>query len=306
MCTAVNLTGNFHFFGRNLDLHCDYGECAVKLPRGYALSFRHEGEIKAKYSALGCGFTVGGFPLYFDAMNSEGLCGAGLNFPRCAHYMTASRQHCNICSFELIPYVLSQCKDLREAADMLSRVNITDDSFSESYPATPLHWLFADKNGSIAVEPLDSGLSVTNAKTGVLTNSPRYILHETNLKMYPHLSPEAPTYPDAPLAIGTVSLPGGLTSEDRFVRASYFTSNCKKGSKDEERGSFISILSAVNVPRGSVITESGELHYTRYTSIYDTASQSLTYCSHGHVSPSTITLTSNGECASELEVVSFY
>ncbi len=306
MCTAVNLTQNYHFFGRNLDLHCDYGESALKVPVNYQLKFRHMGELKSKYSILGCGLAADGFPLYFDAMNSEGLCGAGLNFPRCASYRNLSYHHRNICSFEVIPYVLSQCKNISEAVDLLKSVNVTNDNFSESYPATPLHWIFGDKSASVIVEPLETGLTVTKATTGVLTNSPEYAFHENNLKRYPQLSPKSPNYPNAPLALGTESLPGGLTSEDRFVRASYFTSNSQKGTVGEERGSFISILSSVNVPRGAVLTEKDELHYTRYTSLYETDSKRLTYFPHGKTTPATVTLDRRETVETELETVNLH
>lgn len=303
MCTAVNLTGNFHFFGRNLDLHTNYGESVLKVPKNFPLTFRHEGILKSKYAILGCGLLSDEFPLYFDAMNSEGLCIAALNFPKCAIYGKVSSHLRNICSFEVIPYILSQCKYVSEAVELLKGVNVTDDNFSTSYPATSLHWLIGDKSSSVAAEPLETGLTVTDTVSGVLTNSPEYPFHVNNLKRYPQLSPKSPNYPDAPLALGTESLPGGLTSEDRFVKASYLTKNSRKGTSDEERGSFISILSSVNVPRGSVLTENDELHYTVYTSMYETDAKRLTYFSHGRTMPVTVTIDRREAEGTELETV---
>ena len=306
MCTAVNLTGNFHFFGRNLDLDCNFGETALTVPENYLLCFRHTGDFKSLYSILGTGISADGFPLYFDAMNSAGLCGAGLNFPGCANYRKELENHLNLCSFEVIPYVLSRCKTLREAIDLLKNANITDDSFSDSYPSTPMHWLFGDKSGSIAVEPLERGLNLTVTVSGVLTNSPEYDFHKNNLARYPHLSPKSCITDGSVLAGGTVSLPGGLTSEDRFVRASFFTSNLHRGTSDEERGDIQSILSSVNVPRGSVLTTDGKLHYTKYSTYYETDSLRYVYTANGASLPFITTLKKSTNTGSDIEVTKFY
>jgi len=280
MCTAINLTLNHHFFGRNLDLECNYGELGVTTPEYYKLAMKHTSSVTTKYAVIGAGLPANGFPLYFDAMNSEGLCGAALNFPYCAVYKKPTNTHTNLCSFELIPYVLSQCKDLTEAINILKNVNITDDSFSEYYPATPLHWLFADKSGAVVAEPTKIGMTLNRAETGVLTNSPEYSFHVDNLKSYTDLSPKNPFGQNShrtSLGIGSSSLPGGMTSEDRFVRASFFTINAQKASEVEERSNFFTILGAVTVPKGTVKTEKGVLHYTRYTSCCDTDSKLYMY-----------------------------
>lgn len=289
MCTAVNLTLNHHFFGRNLDLECNYDELGVTTPENYKLAMRHTSSVTTKYAVIGAGLPADGFPLYFDAMNSEGLCGAGLNFPDCAVYKKPTNIHTNLCSFELIPYILSQCKDLTEAVKILKNVNITDDSFSEYYSATPLHWIFADKSGAVVAEPTKIGLTLNRAETGVLTNSPEYGFHVDNLKSYPDLSTEknfGQSNYRTVLGAGSSSLPGGMTSEDRFVRASFFTTHAQKATEVEERSDLFTILSTVSVPKGSVKAENGELHYTRYTSCCDTKNGVYMYKSRTSLLPS--------------------
>lgn len=308
MCTAVNLKLNHHFFGRNLDLDRDYGVAGVTMPEGCRLSLRHAESVTASYSVIGAGLVSNGFPLYFDAMNRSGLCAAGLNFPSCAVYRKPTPDCLSLTSFELIPYILTQCKDLVEALTALKEINITDDAFSDTLPATPLHWIFADKSGAVIVEPLANGLNISEAVTGVLTNSPEFAIHVNNMKSYPALSPVTPlaqSSQESSLGRESSSLPGGLSSEARFVRASFFTGCARKGSDTEERGELFSILAATAVPCGSVLTSDGRLHFTRYTSCCDTENGAYIFKTPTSLIPSILYFENKLESCNEIGLTNF-
>lgn len=166
MCTAVSIN---EFFGRTLDVNDDYGQSIISTPKGFMLS-----DTAVKYKILGIGVKSNGFPLYFDGVNSEGLCMAGLNFPGFACYMPQTNGKINVPSYELIPFVLGQCKNVCEAEVLLNGVSILNRDFSADIKSTPLHWLVCDKFGCIVAEPLEYGLKIYNNDIGVLTNSPDF------------------------------------------------------------------------------------------------------------------------------------
>ena len=54
----------------------------------------------------------------------------------------------------------------------------------------PIHWMFSDRTGeSIVVESDRDGLHIYRNTVGVMTNSPGYPWHRTNLLNYPQLRP---------------------------------------------------------------------------------------------------------------------
>jgi hypothetical protein len=66
MCTAISKSG---YFGRTLDVECDWG-----------------GEVVIHKNIIGMARRVDGVPLWFDAANAHALGGAALNFPGLAVY----------------------------------------------------------------------------------------------------------------------------------------------------------------------------------------------------------------------------
>ena len=126
---------------------------------------------------IGVGFIHGGIPLYYDAMNKHGLCAAALNFPDRAVYRTPCDGKLNLASFELIPFVLSQCKSLNEVRGELSMLNVTDEAVDPTLLPTPLHYMISDSTGSVVIEAMADGVHIRENSHGVLTNSPELPYH---------------------------------------------------------------------------------------------------------------------------------
>ena len=70
---------------------------------------------------------------------------AGLNFTGNADYKEAVYGKDNIASFEFIPWVLRQCATVKEAKELISRINITNTAFSDNLPVATLHWIVAGR-----------------------------------------------------------------------------------------------------------------------------------------------------------------
>jgi len=279
MCTAIQ-TGS-RFFGRTLDVERSYDAAAVRVPRGCALTFLHEATVPRHPAMIGVGIVQDGMPLYFDAANEAGLCAAGLRFHQSAVYLPPRAGMHNVASFELIPWLLSRCKTLREAAALLARTNITAESVSESLPAEPLHWIVADRTGTIVAEPLAGGLAVAENPFGVLSNEPSFGYHAAHMAALLHLSPDTPGNTFCPSAamtpfgggLGAVGLPGDFSSPSRFARAVFARAHA--GESVRTAGDFFRLTDIVTVPRGCVRDEAGRLMHTAWASCYEMAAGTL-------------------------------
>lgn len=290
MCTAINETRGRHLFGRTLDLEYSLSEQAVIVPRHFELNFLHEPSLKNHLAIIGIAHVSNGTPLYYDAANEAGLAAAGLNFGGSAKYSKLQKSTRNISSFELIPWVLGQCKSVSEAAELLGNTTLTDDSFSTSLPATPMHWLIGDRTGSIAVEPTADGLKIREDPFGVLTNEPPLDYHQTNLKNYMSLTPMPPQNalcPDIQLkpysrGMGAIGLPGDFSSASRFVRAVFVKSHTLPESDEPTAvNRFFRIMDSVSVPRGCIITDGGKAVSTVYASCADTENATYYFSTYG-------------------------
>lgn len=278
MCTAIYYQTGNNYFGRNLDLEYRYHETVTVMPRKYQLTLRRQNSIDTHYAMIGMATVSDSYPLYYDATNEYGLSMAGLNFPGNAVYYPYCPEKVNIAPFELIPWVLSQCKNTTEARKLLYKVNILNVPFSDKFPLTPLHWIIADENCCIVVEPLYDGLHIYDNPVRVLTNSPPFPYHLQNLCNYRGLSSANGnnTFTDRidllPYSngLGTFGLPGDLSSASRFVRAAFVLHN---SPKDPDHKSSISqhfhILDSVSQKKGCNKVD-GKDEITVYSSCCDT------------------------------------
>lgn len=275
MCTAITYKTDSLYFGRTLDIERSYSEEVTVTPRNYPFRFRYAGEIKHHYAIIGMAYVLRDYPLYYDAVNEKGLAVAGLNFVGNAVYRENMTDRDNIAQFEFIPWVLSQCGTLDEAKKLIERINITGERFSNDLPAAQLHWMIADKSSAITVESVQEGIRVYENPVGVLTNNPTFPEQMFNLNNYMKLSPKEPQnlFSDKiqlkaySRGMGAMGLPGDLSSQSRFVRASFVKLNSVSGETENESVSqFFHILGSVEQQRGCCVTADGQYETTVYTS----------------------------------------
>lgn len=275
MCTAVSFLSGDSYFGRNLDLEKSYGEKVVVTPRNYSFSMRMLPPCKSHYAVIGMATVVEEYPLYYEATNEKGLSMAGLNFPDNADYKEYREDKCNVTPFELISYILGECKDIYGAKDLLSDINIVNINFSEKLPLSPLHWIISDRFGSVTVESVEEGLKVYDNPYGVLTNNPTFDYHLMNINNYMSLHEDfaenrlssEKSFDNYSLGMGALGLPGDYSSASRFVRAVFIKEKSPCFESEEESVShFFRILGGVSMPKGCVVTKDGEYEYTRYSS----------------------------------------
>lgn len=274
MCTAVGFTKTDFYFGRTLDYDFSYGDKITVTPRCYCFDFGEAGKSPEHYALIGMAHIADGYPLYYDCINEKGLGMAGLNFVGNARYGEPVDGKYNLAPHEFIPFVMGQCRDLNEARELLSEINLIDRAFSDEYPVGELHWIISDKNGSIVVESTESGMHIYDNPVGVLTNNPEFPQQMLQLNNYMYLSAKEPinrfcsSLPLKPYSrgMGAIGLPGDLSSESRFVRAAFVKSNSICGDSENECVSrFFHILGAVENQKGCCELADGKYQITQYT-----------------------------------------
>ncbi len=275
MCTAVTYKTNDFYFGRTLDYEYSYMEEVTITPRNYQFKFNEKEAINTHYAIIGMAYVAEDYPLYYEAINEKGLGIAGLNFVGNAHYNDPIEGKDNIAQFEFIPWILSQCETVKEAKKLIEKINITNTPFNKQLPLAQLHWIIADQNESITVESVQEGIKIYKNPVGVLTNNPTFDKQLFALNNYINLSnktPENKFATDLELnkysrGMGAIGLPGDLSSQSRFVRASFVKMNSVSAEGENESVSqFFHILNSVDQQRGCCQLEDGKYEITIYTS----------------------------------------
>lgn len=274
MCTAMTYRTTDFYFGRTLDYEWTYGETVTVTPRRFPLPFRSGGMLERHYALIGMAHVAEGYPLYYDAVNEMGLAMAGLNFVGNACYQRSMPGWENVAQFELIPWLLAQCATVREAKQRLETLRLTDVPFSPQLPPAELHWLLADREEAVVIEPLRDGLRVMDNPVGVLTNNPPFAQQLFRLNDYLGLSADPPSNrfsPQLPLqaysrGMGALGLPGDLSSQSRFARAAFVRNHGVSGTGELESVSqMFHMLGSVEQPRGCCRLEDGSCEITQYT-----------------------------------------
>lgn len=252
MCTAISFLTKDHYFGRNLDLEYSYNETVTITPRNYPFYFRKTKPLKHHFAIIGVAYVHNNYPLYYDATNEKGLSMAGLNFPEYADYKSEDDSKDNITPFEFIPWILGQCATVSEASNLLQKLNLLKENYSNDLPLSPLHWMISDRNESITVESTIDGLKVYSNSIGVLTNSPTFDAQLFYLE-------------------NCMGIPGDWSSQSRFVRANFVKQHSVCGSSEQESvNQFFHILSSVEHPRGCEEPVNNSYEFTQYSSCCNT------------------------------------
>lgn len=279
MCTAVSFLTKDHYFGRNLDLEYSYHEQVTITPRTFPFHFRCGRRLDRHFALIGMATVADGYPLYYEATNEKGLSLAGLNFPGIAAYYPKQPGMDNIAPFELIPWILGQCENVSQAREMLQNLNLWNTPFSEQFPLSPLHWILSDREQSLVLEPLADGLEIHKNPVGVLTNNPPFGYHMYRLADFMNVTsqPSVNRFSDKvdlnrySLGMGSIGIPGDMSSSSRFVKAAFTKLNSICGtSENESISQYFHILCSVAQQRGLTCVRPGEYEFTLYSSCCNT------------------------------------
>ncbi len=312
MCTAATYKTKDFYFGRTLDYEFSYGEQIVITPRNYEFKFSTKEEFPNHLAIIGMAHVAENYPLYYDAINEAGLCMAGLNFVKNACYHARIENKSNIAQYEFIPWILCQCKTVKDARKLIETLNILNTPFNSKLPIAELHWILSDENESITIESVKEGIKVYDNPVGVLTNNPPFDMQMFNLNNYMSLSSTEPKNTFAQgldlstysRGMGALGLPGDLSSQSRFVRVAFTKMNSISGESEKESVSqFFHILGSVDQQRGCCQLDNGKYEITIYTSCCNASKGIYYYTTYDH--PQIIGIDMHKEALDKKELICY-
>jgi choloylglycine hydrolase len=239
----------------------------------------------SKYGMVG--MNCFGFPIITDGMNDAGLAAGNLMFPGFAGYQvfdpaTASQ---TIAQYEVITWILSNFATVEEVKKAIPTIRVCKGPEAR-VGNLELHYTVHDASGkSIVIEYVKGELKIYDNPLGVMTNSPPFDWHITNLSNYVNLTSvnaaavniDGVKTSGFGQGTGMLGLPGDYTPPSRLVRmlALVLSSLPVTGSEDGLNLA-MTIISNIDIPIGSVRDQSGkEVIYdqTQWTAISDLTGQ---------------------------------
>lgn len=281
-CTGIQLkakdgafvSGRTVEFGISLDLN------GVVVPRNYALhGTLPDGstglQYKSKYAVIGG--AMFGTSDVADGLNEKGLVVGDFYFPGYAGYttITTSNKGKALSPTEFSNWILTQFATVDEVKQGIKSVVIVGTT-PKGWPVLPpFHYVVYDKTGnSIVIEPINGELKVYDNPLGILTNSPGFDWHMTNLANYTNLSPinvpvktiDGVTLQQFGNGSGLHGLPGDFTPPSRFIRAAVFSSTAIPAATSQQAVlQAFHILNQFDIPVGAVREQQNGQTVDEYT-----------------------------------------
>lgn len=291
-CTGIELTAQDGtvVHARTLEFAIDIQSQITMIPRGYArVGTTPDGKpglaSTAKYASVG--MNALGMDVLVDGVNEKGLAVGLFYFPGSAGYMdyTPDDAPRTLAAWELGSWMLENFASVSEARDGLADVVVPAVVLSQWKFAPEVHFVVRDTSGtSIVVEVVGGAIKVHDAPLGVITNSPSYDWHMTNLRNYvnfsltnvPPVKLGSVTLTPLGQGSGMLGLPGDFTPPSRFVRAVAFTQSVPPAPTGRESViEAFRILNNFDIPKGAAREAEKDEHgniladYTVWTSAID-------------------------------------
>lgn len=289
-CTALRLTAEDGgvVVGRTMEFGFDPESDALVVPAGTKLTSTLADKSKgihyvAKYGFVGANFK--GLDIVLDGVNEKGLYIGGLYLPGYSSYPENSPQ---IESRALAPedygtWLLANFANVEEVkAGFDKAVMVKSPNAVIGGITFPGHFLVTDASGaSVVIEPIDEKLVLFENPLGVLTNSPTFDWHMTNINNYVNLraaNPDPIDFGDKKVVqlgqgAGMLGLPGDYTPPSRFIRAVAFSQTAVQLSTTEETVlQMFHIMNAFDIPLGAITDTKQKMFkhdYTIWTSVSD-------------------------------------
>lgn len=283
-CTGIMMRDQDGSFvnGRTVEFGIEIESSIVVVPRGYGFTGQTpagEGlRYAAKYAAVGA-VAFKDIKL-LDGMNEQGLAVGAFYFPTFAEYtpVTAENQARALSPSDFPNWLLTQFANVDEVrAGLAASGVVIAPTVIAGWGAEPppFHYVVYDKAGkSIVIEPVGGKLVVHDNPLGVMTNSPTFDWHMTNLRNYVALNPRnvpsikinGQTFKELGQGSGMLGLPGDFTPPSRFVRAAVFTATAIP-APDAAQGieQVFHILNNFDIPVGVARDVSDGVTHSDYT-----------------------------------------
>lgn len=283
MCTAITLQSmqGENFFGRTMDFSHNIEPGIYVIPKNYQWHSLITGKKYIdKYSFIAMGQETDDMLGFFDGVNEGGFAAAALYFAGYAYYDLPTKDREQIASLDFLHYILGSCSSLEDLNTLLENISIVGVEDPVTRTTAPLHWIATDKSGkSVVIEQTIKGLEIIDNPLGVMANSPDFNWHMTNLRNYMDVSINqqkevywgSVSLTPFGQGAGSMHLPGGFTSPERFVRAAFLKTHVTVPKNQHEAlMTCFHITNSVFIPKGIVLTDKGTYDYTKYIAFINT------------------------------------
>lgn len=240
-CSRVLYVGNdsLRIVGRSLDWSTPIPTNIYVYPRGMAKKSHDKPGAFSWTSKYGSVYAVSYDAGVTEGMNEKGLVVNGLFCVGTVYSNKTNDQRPPISLAVFPAWILDLCSTTQEAVDLLSKQNFTlSGATFDGGTESALHWGITDATGASAViEFVNGDITIYQGQDiPMLTNDPRY---PEMLAINSYWEKKG----------GVHTLPGTVSSPDRFVRGSFFQSHVEK-TGDADLGASItrSIVFNVSVP----------------------------------------------------------
>lgn len=277
--------------GRSLEFALEFNSILKVFPRNQRLQSRGPGNKNgvswtSKYGYLGINGL--GMDFSFDGMNEVGLTFGYLWLPGITEFPKISPNEMkNTLDFtDFCAWALGNFKTVKEVKEALETIHIWGHPV-QPLGAAPVHAALHDTEGnSIVVEFVGGEMQVYDNPMSVMTNSPAFDWHLSNLENYLNLSPYNPspiTFKGEKMealgqGFGSLGLPGDFTPPSRFIKIATFlrfAAPLKNGTEAVNLAEHL--LNSVDIPLGVVRNPNQDTgDFTQWVVIKD-MSQKLFY-----------------------------
>ena len=144
---------------------------------------------KTKYGFAGA--NAEGMIAIVDGINDQGLYVGLFYFPGYASYADASKENAAraMAPHEYANWLLGNFANVDEVKANFDKVALVPVVVEAIEQAAPVHFVVQDRSGkAVVIEPLNKSLKIYDNPLGVVTNSPTFDWHMTNLRNYINLS----------------------------------------------------------------------------------------------------------------------
>ena len=237
-------------------------------------------EFESKYGYVGIYTEYE--PFVVEGVNETGLSAGLFFFPQYGEYAPYKPEDSarTLCDMQFVSWVLSQFSSIDEVKQALGSVSLV----TLNHKIGSVHWRITQPDGKMVVLEVVGGVpQFYDNELGVLTNSPGFPWHMTNLDNYVNLRPGAASDYSLTTGVelraigggsGMIGLPGDFTPPSRFVRAAFFNATAPKWNTSWEAvQQAFHILNNFDIPIGIQFPKgqapAGMMSATQFTAATD-------------------------------------
>jgi choloylglycine hydrolase len=234
----------------------------VVVPRGQVQqSFLPDGTMAGHQFTAQYGYV--GIAVENDAFVMEGINEAGLSaglfyFPQYGEYQPydPQKKEQSVSDMQLVAWILSNFSSINSLKAGIEDIRV----IATDPRASTVHWRITESNGrQVVLEIVNQQLRFHENPLGVITNSPDFQWHITNLNNYVNLSAGSINHRQVGAlhlnafggGSGLHGLPGDMTPPSRFIRAAFFQSTAPRlGDEDATVVQAFHLLNNFDIPVG--------------------------------------------------------